>query len=825
MPEKKSVAKTAKTTQSAKGVAAPKKTYDSASYASKFLPDKSIYQDDSRIFHRYGFEYEIVKEIKDARFADGRLTAGAVLSSGRKAKLSIQAYAEGTLRIQFGLPGARYDETSEMLVDGPRKAPKTSLKDLAESVELSFGPHKLILGKSPFTLRVVDKSGRKVFELETERIAGQHIAPPLGFRTAGDDARPFFSWRMENADRYYGLGEKFGKVEKSQTRATIWSADTCGSNTCDMSYKAVPVLHCTAGWGVMLHSSWRSFWEVGNWSYTAGSAMTEDPKLDLFLFFAPTLKGLVGKYTELTGRTQIPPKWALGVWMSRCQYRNKTEVGEVLERLRKEQIPCDVVHLDPMWMKKHYYYEIGVDACDFVKNDVGFPDLSALFREYKEKGFNTCLWINPYIPEGTPIYEEASKKGYLLKSVNGGLARLEHGQPVGMVDFTNPKAAAWWKGHLSQLLDDGASVFKPDYGDRVPEDAIFHNGRTGREMHNLYLYYFTKLPFEAVQEKTGQGVVWRRAGYIGSQRYPGTWAGDTQVTWQGLKGCFRGGLSACFNGEAFWSHDIGGFTGKPPSEELYCRWAQFGLLTPFSRFHGTTPREPWHYGKTALEVVQYYARLRYRLIPYLMACADEAAKTGLPLLRHMKLEFPDDPYTDQIEDQYMLGGDILVAPVINEGARSRPVFFPSGTWWSIDDATLMVEGPGFAEMDAPLNRIPVFARGGAVLPMFAEAPQHLKGSEPRPLVLNILPGDSKRVLRFEDGGKTIEIRYESKDGAGRLRINRLVAQTHVKLVGLSAGKVHAPGVTHGWNVDDDATTIVLEPSSGAFELEFHGDAL
>jgi len=696
-------------------------TYDINSYRS-YLPEKSVHQSDERIFHRGGYTYDEVKTV-DSVTVKGRAAAVKVrLDSGAAATLTLHLWSEDVLRLNFTLDGVSspIEETSDMLVSKAGGEVLPTLEKRGGTPAIRFGSRTVVFGQERFGFQVLDANEHAVFETETYRLAGGPLAGALGFRipTVGNGKpEPYLSWSIRNNERFFGLGEKWNKVEKSSTRATVWASDTCGSNSNDLSYKSIPYLLSSRGWGMFLHTSFRSLWEIGTFSYISGSCLTEDDKLDAFLFFGDGFKKLIEHYTGLTGRPQPVPDWALGVWMSRCQYMNAGEAEEAMDGLRGRDIPADVIHLDPLWMKTHYYFKIRVDACDFVRNDAAFPDLPRLMKKWRGNGFRTCLWINPYLPEGSEIYEYAQSRDFLLKSLRGGLARLSHGEPVGMVDFSNPAARAWWKGKLKELLADGAAVLKPDYGDRVPEDALFHNGKTGRELHNMFLFWFTETCYQACQEVHGYGMVWRRSGYIGSQRYPGTWAGDTRSTWREMLACLRGGLSAGFNGDAFWGSDIGGFCGPVPTPELYIRWAQWGLLSPLSRFHGTScPREPWHFGETAVEVVRHYAKLRYRLIPYLKACAEEAYATGVPILRHLHLEYPNEPGTEWIDDQYLLGPDLLVAPVFAAGATQRAVYFPSGEWIDFDDASKVYDGPRWHTVPAPLERIPLFRRAGATLP-------------------------------------------------------------------------------------------------------------
>lgn len=762
-------------------------SYFEDNYAAKFLTGKSVFPLDTRIFHRADCSYDTISAAGNAVFDGQVLRVDLFFHSGAAAMLKIRAVRPGVLRLQFGRPDAAFDETSPMLAPLSEEAPLLTYIAAEDAYRVELNDYTLIIDRFPFCLHVTAPSGEVIFESEMEKMVDQFTCPPMGFRRpygAENSAvnSAYLSWRRRNHEHWFGLGEKFNRFEKTGTHSVIWEADTCGSNTTDLSYKAVPVVFSTAGWALFIHTAFRSHWELGSFSYASGGALVEDDRLDLFLILAPSLKDQIITYTAITGRPSMPPRWAFGLWMSRAPYQNRAQMLEVAERLRKESIPCDTFNIDPTWMEGNYYGDVGVEVCNFNWSEAAWGDPLNLFQEFKDLGYSICLWINPYFSTNSPAYQEALRKGYLVKTASGEPAGLEFDLKVGVVDFTNPAAKAWWQAKLIDLLKKGAATFKVDFGDRIPEDAVFFNSRGGLEMHNLYVHLYCEAVYEAVAATNGRGIVWRRPGYVGSQRFPGCWAGDTQVTWEGMAGALRGGLSAAFSGESFWSHDMGGFVGAQPSEELYIRWAQFGLLSPFSRFHGTTPREPWFYGERAVQIVRAYAQLRYSLVPYLLAAGHESTESGLPILRPLVLEFPDEPHIETIDDQYLLGPDLLIAPVFQPGQRCRTLYLPKGSWWPLERTSGSLSGPGYREVDAPLEHLPIFIRAGAVIPRYKTVPQHLKGPTPKEWQLDIYPGDTHRRLVFEESDFTFSIDYRCENGSGRLIISPAPINFSVRLI-------------------------------------------
>jgi len=530
---------------------------------------------------------------------------------------------------------------------------------------------------------------------------------PLCYKTVGEEKHFIESIALTPREAVYGFGERFGRLNKRGQRLFMWNSDTTMTSS-DRSYKSIPFYVSSRGYGLFVKTGTKMLFEVGSeYCYNALSLEVWWDYLEYIVFYGPSFKEILKMYTELTGRPPLPPLWSFGLWMSRCAYRNRREVEEVAEKLREHQIPCDVINIDPPWLK-HY--------CDLEWNTENFPNPEEMLRKLARKGFKICLWIQPYVPKGTPMYEEGARKGYFVKNKRGEVYNIIDfvKKEVGIVDFTNPGAREWYKRKLKKLYKIGVNVFKCDMGEAVPEDAVFHDGTTGVETHNLYPLYYQGTVYEAAVEALGEGLVWGRSGCAGIQRYPVQWSGDSHTTFEDMACVLRGGLSYSMSGVPFWSHDIGGFQGPKPSSKLYIRWSQWGLLSSHSRCHGTTPREPWEYGEEALKIFKKFAGLRYSLLPYLYSCAREASEEGLPVVRPLVLEFQEDPTVREIDLEYLLGPFILVVPVFSENDEVE-YYLPKCLWldwWTRKP----VEGGHWVKEKVPLDRIPLFIREDSIIP-------------------------------------------------------------------------------------------------------------
>ena len=531
---------------------------------------------------------------------------------------------------------------------------------------------------------------------------------PLGVTALADGRLAHHdSWFTEPDEHFYGLGERFTGPDLRGQRVDCWVEDAQGS-TGTRSYKAVPFLLSSRGYAVLVDTTTAASFDLAHSNTGAWSLTVPDEELDLYLI-SGTPAECLSTYRDLTGPALLPPAWAFGPWISGGFRRDSAAgVRERARRIRELDFPCDVLHIDTYWQRHGCWSDMEWDP-------EAFPDPRGLLADLGRQGFHVSLWMNPYISVDSPYFAEVDRNGWFLRTTSGTtwIGQVWGGAhpDSAVLDLTHPDAADWFRGRVRRVLACGVAVLKTDFGEAVPVETVAHDGMTGDRLHNLYPLLFNDLVADVTREVAGHGLTWGRSTWTGGQRHGAKWTGDPNASWQDLASTLRAGLSLSFSGHPLWSHDIGGFHGTP-DPELFVRWAQFGLFSPLSRFHGMTSRLPWDFGEEAYAAVLHAARLRARLLPYVRSAAADAVRTGEPLARPMALDHPGRPDAHAADLQYLLGPDLLVAPLYAPGGR-RQVWFPPGEWRPYTGTAEVIEGPAWHPVGLPLATAPLWLRSGA----------------------------------------------------------------------------------------------------------------
>lgn len=523
---------------------------------------------------------------------------------------------------------------------------------------------------------------------------------PFSFKRKASDYTKAFaaSFSLDYDEKIYGCGESFTGLNKHGQKLCLFTNDAQSAATKQM-YKPVPFFFSSKGYGMFLHTSSPASFDFGETYRGVSTLYAGDDVLDLFIFVGSPQE-ILNSYTNVTGRTPNPPIWSYGLWMSRLSYTSQVEVEEVANKLRELKIPSDVIHIDAGWFNDGF-------NCDYEFSEA-FPNPRQMTQKLNEQGFKVSVWQLPYFTPKNKLYSEIISEGIQVRVGNNGIPSED-----AVLDFSNPKAKAWYAKKIQRLIDVGISVVKADFGEGAPYDGMYASKLSGHFEHNLYPLRYTSYLHELVKSKNKDTMIWARSSWAGGQKYPVHWGGDPEVSDFAMASTLRAGLSLGLSGFSLWSHDIGGFSGKP-DPELFLRWAFFGMLSSHSRVHGLPPREPWFFDDDFINSFRKIVEFKYQLLPYIHTQASLSCTHGLPLIRPLFIHYPDDPTTWTIEDQYLLGDALLVAPLFKSNTNSRKVYIPEGVWFDYQ-TNLKYSGPGWHEINS--SELPgiLLVKSGSVL--------------------------------------------------------------------------------------------------------------
>lgn len=620
-------------------------------------------------------------------------------------KFKIDFVTPRTVRIRMlTTPVEPKVSTSIMLAKEPGKDESWKVTETENTIVYAGNYGTVQINRNPWRVILKDKTGRILSQTVTLRDADstQVKYTPFSFIKRGsDNARrinPVFTLTAD--EMIFGCGESATGLNKVGQKVNLFVTDPQGPET-DQMYKPIPFFMSNRGYGMFMHTSAPVTCDFGATYIGLNKMFMGDENLDLFVFFGEP-KDILDEYTDLVGKPGMPPLWSFGTWMSRITYFSEKEGYDVAANIRKNKYPCDVIHFDTGWFDVDW-------QCDYKFSENRFQNPQQMLKDLKSQGFHVCLWQLPYFTPKNRYFPELIKKDMYVKNGNGELPYEDV-----VLDFSNPETVNWYQNKLAGLLNIGVSAIKVDFGEAAPLNGIYASGKSGWYEHNLYPVRYDMAVSEITKKLHNENIMWARAAWAGSQRYPLHWGGDAATTNTGMLGTLRAGLSFGLSGFSFWSHDMGGFVKSTP-EDLYCRWLPFGFLTSHTRAHGAPPTEPWLYdSKRVQDVFRKSAEMKYRLMPYVYAQAKECTEKGLPMLRALFVEFPDDPGAWKVDDEYLFGSQILVAPLLESGITGRTVYLPEGKW--IDYQTEKVYEGGWHKIEAGSLPIIMLVRDGSVLP-------------------------------------------------------------------------------------------------------------
>jgi alpha-D-xyloside xylohydrolase len=631
--------------------------------------------------------------------------------------LSISLHKFGA-RLRLGIPQlADYG----MLIEEPEAMP-LSVESADNLTDVSAAGYRLKISHDPLSFELFKGNCRVQRSATDGHFVRQFRLPPV----AKVDQGWFVSLDLNSSEPVYGLGEKWGRLDRRGQLLRSFNHDALGVNA-EISYKNTPFAWSPHGWGVFVHTPAPVTHGVGYpaWSQRAYGVLVEDSYADIFLLAADSPAQMISCYTGLTGRAPVPPPWSLGVILSKAYYRDAEELLNTATKVREQQMPCDVITLDGRaWQDTQTRFAFQWDPSRY-------PEPAVVMDKLKALNFKVCIWEYPLVSVDNPLFDKMSAKGWLLKHrQTGETYRYQwdtscFGEVLtplpesGIVDFTHPEAYAFWRDSHKPLFDLGVDMIKADFGEQIEPGMLAYNGDTGHRLHNVYSLLYNRCVYEAAELYCQSGpFLFSRASWIGSQRYPAQWGGDPQADWGGLASSIRGGISWGLSGAPFYATDIGGFYADQRDDELYVRWTQAAIFSAHIRLHGIGAREPWSYGAEANAAVTQALKLRYQLLPYLNEVVEACSQTGLPAQRAMVLACPDEKAAWGFEDQFMLGDSLLIAPCLQPGGEVE-IYLPASLgarWKRFPEGECLVAGRSH-KLKLSLNEIAAFVPENICIPL------------------------------------------------------------------------------------------------------------
>jgi alpha-glucosidase (family GH31 glycosyl hydrolase) len=702
------------------------------------------------------------------------------------------------------------------------------IEDRSDYIRLSGGELTVDIYLDPFWIDIRDSS------------KSSFLSTPAGESLEWNGERAIQRFDLPTGIRVYGLGQGTSHTldlrDQERRMWQQWDGFRYSGNG------GIPFLVTSQGYGILLNSTWASRFAIGKaqpaecsrlakpegpWKADEHSGedhpkrfaiLTEGGDMDLFIIHGPDYKRIIKGYSDLTGYAPLLPKWALGWIQSKNRYKTQEQFLEVGREYRRRGIPCDVLIIDWCWFERFGYLE-------WVRKY--WPDPVGMARELKAMGFHIMQAQHPYMHKDSPHFKDFSDKGYLI---SWDPARVpDRWPPDGIrhaVDFSHPDARKLWWKKIEPLFQQGIDGYWTDMGELEthPPGSSPHFLGSREKVHNIYTTLWNKALYDGQRSSSNKRVFCLpRTIYAGTQRYGAAlWSGDIDPSWEVLEDQVVIGQQVCLSGQPYWASDIGGFqTTNFYDPELYIRWLQWGAFCPIFRTHGTRPEnEPWSFGPRAEKIAVDYIRIRYRLMPYIYSLVYNTSQTGLSMMRSMMIEFPGDEEAKSRNHQFKFGPYFLIAPVTKKGMRKRNVWLPEGIWYSYWDDKRYA-GPLDIDEPTPLWKIPIFIRGGSIIPNGPEV-LHTGMDLLDPLTLHVYPGENTHFTLYEDDGYT----YEYEKGASVL--TNIIYHENSKKVEISAAKGSYPGfpaerslkvIYHDFDCPAKikANGIDLDPSSWQYE--------